>query len=141
MSVQILGAEGGGRLLKVEVLSPWCLCLVCIRALPSPQSGNALDGQSPRSVDKDTAQPEDRYLIQADGKSSLRHKLDLQFLLSPLETKTSQSLVGINEQRHQRASATVDLLLLGLLSLLFLCALVHNRPLRTETCRSKTLVN
>lgn len=56
-----------------------------------------MDGQSPRSVDKDTVQPEDRYLIQADGKSSLRHKLDLQFLLSPLETKTSQSLVGINE--------------------------------------------
>lgn len=42
-------------------------------------------------------------------------------------------LVGINEQRDRRRSAAVDLLVFGLPSLLFLCAPVQNRPLRTET--------
>lgn len=85
--------------------------------------------------DKDGVQPEACYLVQADGESSLRHELDLQLLLSPLEAKTSKWLVG-----NKPAAAGVrarprllDLLVLGLPSLLFLCALVQNRPLQTET--------
>lgn len=115
---------------------------MCVHALPSPPPGKAwmrqsFSGRGTKTGCSPRPATFSRLMLKPLSGTNFTCSFFFLFWRQP-PPPPRISLVGMNLQPPKCTSAAVDLLVFGLPSLLFLRALVQNRPLRTETRQSKS---